>query len=130
MVSTMVSKTTSLSSNLSTPAIYLIFGGYYLLEVFMYSSFFMFSRRIFIFFTVFILFICFFFIPVFSSSDFIINSEYILDENISYTLNNSSFLWPTPGYTKITSYFGKRNAPTSRFFYLPFWNRYWSTNRC
>ena len=33
----------------------------------------------------------------------------------SYTqiISCSEFLWPTPGYTTITSPFGKRNAPTS-----------------
>lgn len=34
----------------------------------------------------------------------------ILPENIFFS--NSKFLWPTPGFTTITSYFGYRNAPT------------------
>ena len=34
----------------------------------------------------------------------------ILPENIYFT--SSKFLWPTPGFTTITSYFGYRNAPT------------------
>ena len=34
----------------------------------------------------------------------------ILPENIYFS--SSKFLWPTPGFTTITSYFGYRNAPT------------------
>ena len=33
--------------------------------------------------------------------------------NKEYYFSNSEFFWPTPGYHTITSYFGKRNAPTS-----------------
>lgn len=38
------------------------------------------------------------------------NGTVILPDNIYFS--NSKFLWPTPGYTTITSYFGYRNAPT------------------
>ena len=31
----------------------------------------------------------------------------------SITISSSGFAWPIPGYTKITSPFGKRNAPTA-----------------
>ena len=34
----------------------------------------------------------------------------LLPENIYFS--SSKFLWPTPGFTTITSYFGYRNAPT------------------
>ena len=30
----------------------------------------------------------------------------------SFDMSNSSFHWPVPGYTRISSYFGKRNSPT------------------
>lgn len=79
----------------------------------MNGSFFNFSSSIIISIVILTLFICIFFIPLSSSypEAFGIYNSNCIDSSID--INNSNFTWPIPGYTKITSPFGKRTSPTA-----------------
>lgn len=74
----------------------------------MSNSFFMPFYRFLCIFIASVLLICCLFIPIISSSA--ISLEEL---DCSGLLSSSGYLWPTPGYTYITSYFGSRDAPTS-----------------
>jgi hypothetical protein len=67
-----------------------------------------------IFLVVLTLFICIFFIPLISNSNNLNSFPNNYGEILDFSSNG--FAWPIPGYTRISSPFGKRDSPTTRCF--------------
>ncbi len=82
-----------------------------------FNSFTKFYFKVILFFT---LFICIFFIPIFANNQtnlFQNSNEGILSNNsdvpITQFISTTNICWPLPGYTRISSPFGYRGAPTA-----------------
>ncbi|MBQ9659280.1 MAG: M23 family metallopeptidase [Clostridia bacterium] len=58
---------------------------------------------------IFTVFICIFFIPFINPN---VNSENVTKEFLQFNASDK-FIWPIPGYTRVSSPFGKRTAPTT-----------------
>ena len=76
----------------------------------MNSSFFHFTRFSFVFFFLILFFFSLLIAPIYSYYPALFGKA---DEDFIFSDDSTSFLWPIPGYTKITSPFGKRTSPTA-----------------
>lgn len=73
----------------------------------MFGSFFKTFYYLVAFLVVMVILISCFFIPTFANS----NLQFQINQG-DIVISSSGFAWPIPGYTTITSYYGKRTSPT------------------
>lgn len=75
----------------------------------MSNSFFVFLKNLLLLLILSVFIICLIFIP---TLDMQLISSSSIDTSYSFILTNDKYVWPIPGYTSITSPFGKRYSPT------------------
>lgn len=97
-----------MGSNPTTPANLYFSRGTRYGEIFMFSTFFK-SFYLAIFSIIFLLSVLF--IPILYNLKISINEDSNEHES-SIKISSNIFIWPVPGYNKISSYFGKRISPT------------------